>query len=224
MKYRAKPQRVYLNYGSSTAPAWKAQPSKWLNNPNAVRIASNKLLTFLALRDSGVNIPEFTTNKEDAKAYATEKRPVVCRTVLNGHSGYGIVLRTVDQVLPDAPLYVKYYPKEYEYRVHVFQGKVVDIQQKRKRTNYQGEPDLKIRNHHTGWVYCRHSYVPPPCIDQIKEHCIKAVATLCLDFGAVDVIYSKKNNSFVILEINTAPGMEGETINIYANQIKGALA
>lgn len=145
---------------------------------------------------------------------------VVNRAIINGHSGLGITLSKADEPLPHVPLYVKYQPKEYEYRVHVFDGEVVDIQQKRKRTNYQGEPDMKIRNHHTGWVYCRHSYVPPPCIEDIKAECIKAVKCLGLDFGAVDVIYSKKQNKFWILEVNTAPGMEGATLNIYTNAIK----
>lgn len=184
--------------------------------------ASNKITTFNAI-SSVVSTPEWTTNRETAKSWQGGGRSVVCRTILNGHSGAGIVLSEPDSELPDAPLYVKYVPKEYEYRVHVFGDKVIDIQQKRKRSDFDGEINNKIRNHHTGWVYCRGSYVPPPCVDEMKAQCIVTIKTLGLDFGAVDVIYSKKNNKFYILEVNTAPGMEGETLNVYAKAILEAV-
>lgn len=211
-----------LNYGCSTTPNWGGANVKWLNSPTAVATASNKINTFKTI-SSIVSTPEWTTDREIAKSWQQGGRGVVCRTILNGHSGAGIVLTESDAELPVAPLYVKYIPKEYEYRVHVFNGKVIDVQQKRKRTNYEGEVNTKIRNHHTGWVYCRQSYVAPPCIAEMEDHCIKAVKALGLNFGAVDVIYSKKNNKFYILEVNTAPGMEGETLNVYAKAILEAV-
>lgn len=221
--FKQKLSHVYLNWGNSAFPSWfEPTPTKWINGAFAVQLASNKADTFKILKNAEINIPEFTFSKEEANGWYNDGSRVVCRTLLTGHSGAGIILVSAASNIPlvDAPLYVKYYPKECEYRVHVFDGQVIDVQQKRRRTDYDGEVDMQVRNHQTGWVYCRNSYNPPVCIDQIKEQCVKSVKALGLDFGAVDVIYSKKHNKFWILEVNTAPGMEGTTVEIYANAIK----
>jgi D-alanine-D-alanine ligase-like ATP-grasp enzyme len=43
----------------------------------------------------------------------------------------------------------------------------------------------------------------------------KAVNALGLDFGAVDIIYNGHEDKYYVLEVNTAPGMEGETMFSY---------
>ena len=91
-------------------------------------------------------------------------------------------------------LYVKYIKKKAEYRIHVFNGKIIDIQQKRKR-HEAIEINFQIRSHNNGWV-------------------------LGLDFGAVDIIWNEKQQQGYVLEVNTAPGLEGETIINYANAIE----
>jgi D-alanine-D-alanine ligase-like ATP-grasp enzyme len=42
-----------------------------------------------------------------------------------------------------------------------------------------------------------------------------AVNHLGLDFGAVDMIYNAKRNTYYVLEVNTACGLAGETLNKY---------
>jgi D-alanine-D-alanine ligase-like ATP-grasp enzyme len=41
-----------------------------------------------------------------------------------------------------------------------------------------------------------------------------------LDFGAVDVIWNEKQQRAYVLEVNTAPGLEGQTVDDYARGIK----
>jgi D-alanine-D-alanine ligase-like ATP-grasp enzyme len=48
----------------------------------------------------------------------------------------------------------------------------------------------------------------------MTEHSISAVNTLGLDFGAVDLIVAKDGRVYV-LEVNTAPGIEGITLEKY---------
>lgn len=143
------------------------------------------------------------------------------RTKLNGHSGAGIVLAAREEDVPEnCPLYVRYIKKKHEYRVHVAFGKVIDVQQKKKRVDYDGTVDYAVRNHHTGWVYCRDEVsIPESCVG----YCLLAIAALSLDFGAVDVIYNAHHNSYTVLEINTAPGLEGTSVENYANCFYGAL-
>ncbi len=179
-------------------------------------VAGNKLLTFQQLQNKqGINIPEFTTDVEEAKSYFEGNGQIVARTILSGHSGAGILLCASDESVPNAPLYVKYIPKRKEFRVHVIFGKVVDIQQKRKREGFENA-NFQVRNHANGWVYCRENLEEPT---GLREAALRAVEELGLDFGAVDIIWNEKHNRCYVLEVNTAPGLEGTSVNIYADNI-----
>ena len=179
------------------------------------RIALDKLGTFRVLSDQGISTVPWTTDKHVAETWPT----TVERHTLTGHSGAGIRIVSFHPEtasLWDAPLYTKYTKRSHEYRVHVFNGSVIDCQIKRKITG-AGEVDKHVRNKHTGWVYCRDNFEPT---DTLKQLAIQAVAAVELDFGAVDIIYSKREDSHYVLEINTAPGLEGTTLLNYTKAIK----
>jgi D-alanine-D-alanine ligase-like ATP-grasp enzyme len=40
-----------------------------------------------------------------------------------------------------------------------------------------------------------------------------------LHFSAVDVVYNDREKKAYVLEINTAPGVEGQTIQVYADAL-----
>lgn len=189
-----------------------------INHPDAVRTAANKLLTFQAL-DGVVNIPEWTTSKEEVEQWYEEKdnQVVFCRRLLNGNSGNGIHISNERAELIDAPLYVKYVPKRNEYRVHVAFGEVIAVQRKALREGVE-EPNWKVRNHANGFIFARNEGTVPP--DGVVEESLKAVEALGLDFGAVDVIYNERQDKAFVLEVNTAPGLEGETLTDYVNTFR----
>jgi glutathione synthase/RimK-type ligase-like ATP-grasp enzyme len=175
-------------------------------------------VTFNKLKDvEGIHIPEFTTERTVANDWLRKDGvAVVIRNKLSGHSGDGIVLVTdTNSEIPVAPLYVKYIKKQQEFRVHVAFGEVIDVQEKRQRKDMpEGfATNFQVRNHHTGWVYCREDITEP---DGLRTMAIQATQALGLDFGAVDLIYNVKRNEVVCLEINTAPGLEGQTVDRYA--------
>jgi glutathione synthase/RimK-type ligase-like ATP-grasp enzyme len=206
-----------INWGNSS---WLSnnldvrEPIVVVNKAQAVCNASNKLSTFNLLKGKdGIRIPEFTVDHNVAKQWINSGHTVVCRTKLSGHSGDGIVLAgKVEDVVP-APLYVQYVKKQKEFRVHVAFGEVIDVQEKRKRNDYEGEANFQVRNHHTGWVYCREDITEPT---GLREMAIRAVQELGLDFGACDLLYNAKRNWCYCLEVNTAPGLEGTTVDKYA--------
>jgi glutathione synthase/RimK-type ligase-like ATP-grasp enzyme len=123
-----------------------------------------------------------------------------------------------DHPLVNAPLYVKYKKKRKEYRVHVFKGQVIDVAEKRRRRKDERPAtfDGYVRNLANGWVFCRDSIVKPADLDGLA---IAACAALGLDFGAVDVIWNEKENKCYVLEVNTAPGLQGTTLTNYTNAI-----
>ncbi len=206
-----------INWGSSLLPAaWVDAPSPiiWNKTPN-VRNASNKLTAFNLFQEAGITeIPEFTTDFNVAAEWVTAGKVVLSRTKLSAHSGAGIVIAArVEDLVQNCPLYVLYRKKKTEYRVHVAFGSVIDVQQKRKRADYDGDTDYAVRNHHTGWVYCREGVEVSTRMEQLA---VRACAAVGLDFGAVDIIYNEHLDAYLLLEVNTAPGLEGATVDKYA--------
>lgn len=206
--------RVIINWGDS-----ECRLTPCLNRPEAIRLASNKREAFLKLAAEGVPVPRFATSKDDVTWSGT----TVVRHKLTGHSGEGIELVDNKTNLPDAPLYVQYVKKEQEYRIHV--GKqnetvVVFAQQRKARSHSvpEGQVNWRVRSHSNGFVFVREGFTTPDCVLQAAT---MAVPALGLDFGAVDVIYNAKEGKAYVLEINTAPGLEGQTVADYAQFFRG---
>jgi len=205
-----------LNWGSShMGRDW--DDCDWINNPLAVSMAVNKLRAFHYFKFDGVAHPQFTESLVEASEWLAGGDWVVARTKLNGHSGEGIVLCAPGDDLPDAPLYTKYIKKSEEYRVHVHDGVAFFVQRKARRLDVPKEKvNWKIRNHANGFIFAHKDLQYPEAI--ITES-IKAVQSLCLDFGAVDVMVDHDGNPFV-LEVNTACGLEGTTLEKYVEQFR----
>lgn len=206
-----------INWGCGDVRTVRLDSINRLINPcNQVTVAGNKLLTFQKLKDvDGIRIPTFTTDRSVAESWLRDGIDVVCRTQLRGHSGAGIVLSNKDNPLVDAPLYVQYVKKQKEFRVHVAFGEVIDVQEKRKRSDLPEDftANFQVRNHQTGWVYCRENIEEPT---ELRTMAGEVVRQLALDFGAVDLIFNTKQNACYCLEVNTAPGLEGTTVEKYA--------
>lgn len=182
--------------------------------------ATNKLRTFQEFqRVQFDHVVPWTNDIKVAAEWLNLGQSVVVRHKLSGHSGEGIEI--VDPAegpggLLPAPLYTQYVKKLKEFRIHVAFGNVIDVQEKRRRSEVGSEADNRIRNHHTGWVYCREEITEP---DGMRDVAITALAALGLDFGAVDIIWNQKQNRCYVLEVNTACGLEGTTLSTYVNLV-----
>lgn len=212
--YRPSRNHVVINWGNNTYPEWGTSNTKVLNKPVNVAFATNKLETFQLFCIEGVPHPEWSQSMLVAGGWIQEGYKVFCRTTLTGHSGRGIVIASTVDELVDAPLYVKAVKKDKEYRVHVFNGRVIDFQLKRKKHGHEGGIS-GIWNHGNGWVYTREGVELP---EQVKDASVRAVAALGLDFGAVDVCVSREG-TVVVFEVNSAPGLHGTTLTKYVEAI-----
>lgn len=220
-RYRPRASHVLINWGNPRMPAWVGTGGlpHWLNVPLAVAVAGNKLSAFNMMSESSVRTVPYTPVYQEALAWHEEGSVVVARSLLRGHSGEGITIVNPDEPLPRVPLYTKYVKKMYEYRLHVMRGEVFHVQQKR-RMNTERRPEgfsNQVRSHQNGWVYTTEDLVEPnnDCVVQA----IVAVRALGLDFGAVDLIYNQRLNENYVLEVNTAPGLEGRTLSVYTQEI-----
>jgi len=214
-KYKHRDEDLIINWGAVDCPFVGA---KVANQPEAIKNASNKLTAFQKMEEANVNIPDFWTTSANIPA---EAYPVMCRTVLNGHSGRGIVVANDPNEVVPAPLYTRYVKKKDEYRIHCFrkpgeETSIISIQRKAKRHGEENV-DFKVRNLANGFVYVRDGVQPPRAV---LEESKKALEALGLAFGAVDVIWNDHQRKAYVLEINTAPGLEGQTIKDYANAFR----
>lgn len=223
-KYKHRPwSDTVINWGCTDVPdppGTASVMSGLMNKPAFLRFASNKLNFFRLMKERDLSdvVPEWWEKGEDIPDTAF---PIVCRTVLAGHSGEGIVIVYKREDLVPAPLYVKYVRKQDEYRIHV--GKkgeengVISVQRKARRLDCE-TPDWKVRNHQNGFVYVRNDVTPP---DAVLAAATQAFGVTGLDFGAVDVIWNEHGKRAYVLEVNTAPGLEGQTVTDYAKFFKG---
>ena len=219
-KYINKSSHILVNWGSSSIP-FKVV-SEVLNPPEAVAIAVNKLSTFRAL--SPTILPEWTQDRSVAATWLEKGGSVCVRQKLSGSSGEGLVVFGPDNFqdwgkLQTAPLYTRYIKKAAEYRVHVFRDTVIDLQQKRLRSDLPPDfkPNFQIQNLDNGFIFARENVKAPI---PVLENAIAAVTGLGLTFGAVDVVWNEKRGLAAVLEVNTAPGLQGTTIESYATAIK----
>lgn len=207
-------QDVIVNWGNTNH--LDTESGILLNTPACVAIATNKKYAFETFKKAGVSHVPFSVHKFDAQDWSNEGRTVIARKTLTGHSGNGIeIIEPGTQDITDALLYTLYIPKKYEYRIHIFLGEVIDVQIKLRKTGAKEDPNYspKIRSHHHGWIFTRNTEITVP--QEAIEQAIKAVGSLGLEFGAVDIIYNEKSNKVFVLEVNTAPGIEGETMFSY---------
>jgi len=215
--YDARRRDVIINWGNSR-PSAILHASHDLNKHEAIAIASNKLKTFETLRNANFeHLPTWCTTKDMANRLLNiHNSNIYCRTNLTGHSGSGIIIASNSDELVNAPLYTVATKHKYEFRVHVFKGKVIDVQQKKKRIDYRG-PNTGIRNHSNGYIYARADIDVP---EILLSSSIQAVNLLGLDFGAVDVGYRERDSRVFVFEVNTAPGLVGITLDKYVNTFK----
>lgn len=214
--YKSKSGDIIINWGSSRI-ADKCLKARILNDPKYVVLNANKLSCF-KLWDKAKDKPNTVLWTTDKKIAASWKSDVVCRTILNGHSGAGIVIVKKGDTIPDAPLYTKYLNKSEEYRVHVVGGLVSDVQ--RKIRDPDKEPkNWQVRSHDNGFIFVRGGISPS---ELVLSETKKAFIASGLNFGAFDVIIDKDKKAY-ILEVNCSPGLEGATGVNYARAFKRML-
>ena len=203
-----------INWGSSKKVSDEFDKCSWINHYRDVSVASNKLSLFKSMPTFEHFVP-WTDSDDVVKEWLLEGKTCFARTKLNSHSGSGIV--EMDPNNPDtwekAQLYTKYVPKESEFRVHFMNGEIFDVQKKAARSDVNKEDiNWKIRSHDNGFVFIRDFGDLPEVVSGAALSFIQQSSLL---FGAIDIIYNRRNNQAFVLEVNTAPGLTGTTVEKY---------
>ena len=221
--YRYRDSDIRINWGSSFAPS--VYVGQEINRPDAVKTASNKIRTFRTWKDAGIETPEFWV-PDSPDFYPDGNHPLVARTKLSGHSGQGVyVLDSREQMHDfglennDIKLWTKYVKKRYEVRCHVISGRVERTVRKMRRRDTDQE-DSRVWSHGNGYIFVVNNHmIPQDILERGELFAIDAVKSCGLDFGAVDLIYNQHYDKWYALEVNTSPGLDNTTAEIYANSI-----
>lgn len=221
--YVGNKSRVVINWGASDIPNPEVKKSRLINTPGTIEAASNKLTFFKRMKASqdAPRCPEFTDDPKEAIRWVREGALVLARTKLKSRSGSDIVFFDRPEEWAVAPLYIKYIKKAEEYRVHVAFGNVIKVQQKVLRSEADPKTtDFRIRNLANGFIFQIHNLHTP---DDVLTQALKAMEASKLHFGAVDVIWNSFQQKAYVLEINTAPGIEGSTVAAYVEAFQKEL-
>lgn len=226
-------RHIVINWGNPRVPEdWNITSALMLNYPYEVGRAANKLQAFRRMRANDVRTPYHTTNLSEAQQWFRDGTIVLGRDLINGSGGRGITVYHPDECnvndIGEHRFYVPYIKKKREFRIHVGlelnnpDPQVIFIQEKKRRAaeNRDNESyNSYIRNYSNEWVFAHNDLDPVPA--GVITQAFRAVRALGLQFGAVDVVYNQHYDNAYVLEVNTACGLQGETINRYVSYFEG---
>ena len=237
---RYSPERVKLliNYGVSTTPTWwdrLPDDCVVMNHPDQVGVSCDKVKMQLAFNEfcEGHHL-DYCFTKERAQEDIDDGHTIVARTLTCSHSGRGIVLSPPDP-LPDARLYTVLKRKRglREYRVFLWDGKFIDVVQKKRKgrekllelartpeevESWWGSRERQvIRTWDNGWAFCHDRMDVPPDAQVFAD--IARKASEVLSWGCVDVLVNQYDtDEWYLVETNSAPGLDaGNTQAMFTN-------
>lgn len=243
--------RFVINWGVRAAqPGFRQRELTFSNTPQAVANCSDKIATFWRLHQAGVPHVEFADNVTQGgnaqpnlvanrvQPWLAEDGKIVVRATTIGHSGAGISIIRTGERIPNAPLYTRYFRKQAEYRVHVFYGNAILIQQKRRMNEERREAegagvlaDL-VRTHANGWVFA----VNDLSCDRLGyraglvELAVNAARAVGANHCAVDILVKHperrrmRDGDMVVCEVNSGPALEANsTLEAYTNAFRAKI-
>lgn len=194
---------------------WRSRHPKSLRKNLLYGDCKDKITQYEYFKAQDIPALTFTKSYQEALQWVKDGITVVARTLTRSSEGKGIVVAETEEALAKAPVYTQYRKKKREFRVHVYEDKVVCVLEKRKKKGFDGV-DHKIRNTANGYVFCRQDVVEP---EGIRELALAASKVTASKFKGVDIGFNEKLNQLFVIEVNSAPGMEGTTVKEYANAI-----
>lgn len=208
---QAMGQRLGYKVFRSTQPKLRRENIKYGQSVD-------KLTQYRWFTEQGLSSLDFTTSKEEVADWIGADCVVFGRKYLNSSCGKGIVIldNTSTGDVPNCPVYTKYKKKKREFRVHVYKDKVVAVTEKKRRAGFEGQRDTKIRNLANGYVFCQTVLNEP---DGLRELALAASRVSPSDFKGVDIGFNERNNDLFVIEVNSAPGIQGSNINAYVEAI-----
>lgn len=180
----------------------------------------DKLTQYSFFKEKDLPHPEWTEEFSVAAKWLKSGNTVLCRKLTNGHKGHGIeVVEPGDSLPVQAKIYTKLLKKKREFRVNCFQGKVVNIREKKLQKGF--EPSL-IRSIENGYTTTYPSPMSENLISRVKTLAEQASLVSESDFTGVDIGYNEFYDKVFVLEVNSGPSIEGSSVDDFIKVIQEA--
>lgn len=195
---------------------------KELNTLSAVLKTTNKLVMLQTLLEAGVATLEFSNDPAVIDEYKDNEGNVYIRNKA-GVVRYGNDYDASRDLYFSRPIRFK----RREYRVHVFNGKVLGAYEKvplvsstaenQSPTAAENRPKL-FKSDTCKFVRCDLELEGCRVNAAAQQLCIDGVNALGLLFGGVDLVRNK-HGEFTIVEVNSAPGLNGLNVDRWVQAI-----
>lgn len=210
-----------INWGLTT---WgydvKALPKDMLNR--SIQAAVSKVKTFECLAAAKLPVPRYAKTLEELRKMLPASRAIIARRDgLSGGKGMELVqgLGEVSTLILRPDFYVERLSCHREFRVHVFLGQVIHKQAKFIPKGFDGI----AKNWENGCYFTSEGlerFATEAQLRDLEQLSVRSVEALGLQFGAVDILLTRKLQPYV-LEVNTAPGLRSDaTYNAYTEAVK----
>lgn len=170
-----------------------------INSSNAIMLARNKFESLKKFKEYGLLVPNFSENPDELKY------PLLGRKYCH-QEGRDIIFIESQKELVKCEYYIEFLQVQHEFRYHVLKDECIIASIKR-----DGEKKCYCRNLSTGW-----KFVDVDIDRDLEKIAVKAVSSLGLDFGAVDIIIVDYKP--YVLEVNTALGIIKRRAKLYAQK------
>lgn len=221
---------LIVNWGNGNILYPEGQ--NWIiNAPADVRDMSDKISFFKRLNNDDICL-KWTTDRKQATEWGAHSK-VFVRALTRGSGGRGIDVWEAagGRDCPIAPLYTQHQPKTHEYRIHMARSltgsEFEPILCQRKvwvKKDGQQPKSWDVRSHDNGFIFQTHpdhATLPKRALDVARKCMAKYFGDM--HFAALDVLYHKPSDVAVVCEGNTAPGVENNTVDVYAHYFRGLM-
>lgn len=197
---------------------------KELNSLEAVLKTTNKFEMLKTFLNAGIPTLQFSTDPAIIDEFKDREGNLYIRNK-QGVVRYGDDFNPTNDSYFSRPVRFK----RREYRVHVFNGKILGAYEKVPLTHIEQElprnaetlPKL-FKSDTCRFIRCDlevdENGLNPRVNAAAQQMCIDAVASLGLVFGGVDLIRNK-HQEFVVNEVNSAPGLNGLNVDRWVEAI-----
>lgn len=224
-----------------------------LNSPTAIKNSSCKLKMKQCFTKEGVKTAEwFTSNNNSKTAFNISdgdkqlfiddiQYPIVAKSHF-GSRGKGNTLiksrdqfeRWMDNKILSNYVFEKYCNFNKEYRLHVTKNGCFYTCRKMLKQEFKDHPNSWQRHDdNCVWILEENeNFDKPVNWNEIIEHCVKAVTSCGLDFGACDLRVQNNTDSegkkrhacdFIVVEVNSAPSFGEVTLEKYKVELRNLL-
>jgi len=209
-----------IRYGSSICDLGAKDTS--INSPNVIKLCADSLAFSKFCEEHEIFSPVYNRFNPDKPP----KFPFLLRSRWH-RSGKDIstIMNKEDlEALPLDKLYNRYWvpfiPSKYEIRLHYIFGDVPRIFLK-KPGEHTDDTDF-IRTMSKGWQYSLQLELGDRYTSAQKT-AMKVAELLKISFAGIDMAWIPDRKRYIIWEVNTAPGLNINTVEIYASRLREKL-